>query len=855
MTSAGAGQVASRRQKGEQRLDLVKSLLGLVLVFSLVAGPVLAQPAVQEKLTSAADVDKLQGDLAAIEKSLDRQHIADAELQELRKQIDPIATAARDAADALAPRLALIQARLDQLGPKPDEKAQASAAPPEAPAVAAERVDQQKAFSETEDLVKRAGLVALKAEQAGASITARRRALFAKSLFEQVASITSPRLWTDVWREVPRHAQAVAAAFREWLDGVNGRLDGWRLPAFWSSLGLIIAVTFGVPWLSRRVLSRDPTQAAPSRLQKCLGAWWVALSFVVPALAAVALIRLDTWFFELSYSQLTPFWAAAAIGVLRIALIAGLIRGLLAPSRPNWRLLDRTDPEATRTFGLAVTIVSVISVTRLLEALNDIVGVSLAFSVATRVLHAVTVAGILCVGLWRLTGRVSDQSCLGPPVTRQRDWFSLFHLAAWPVTLAILVAVLIGYVTFANFLVDQLVFIGVTLCVLFMSTTLLEEGIGAVVAPANPFGNRLRTSLGLGQSGFVLLGVVVSGIVRLALYALAVLLVVAPWGLQSSDVSFDVAAAFFGFKVGDISISPVSIVVAIGIFTLIYALGRSALGWLDKSLLPHTGLDVGLRNSIRTSLGYLSFVTAATLALGYLGLGFDKLALVAGGLSVGIGLGLQSIVNNFVSGLVLLWERAVRVGDWIVVGSDQGFVRRINVRATEIETFDRSQVVIPNSSLITGVVKNLVRNDRTGRIVIPISVAGSADPEQVRAALFAIAKAHELVLKFPAPQILFTSMSASALSFELLAFVTDVESATRVRSDLHFEIFKQFKAEGFFVAPGPDPTKVEITGLDDFAARLGPRIELATEPVQRVPPRRRPEAAEAGASAGRTEDA
>ena len=125
----------------------------------------------------------------------------------------------------------------------------------------------------------------------------------------------------------------------------------------------------------------------------------------------------------------------------------------------------------------------------------------------------------------------------------------------------------------------------------------------------------------------------------------------------------------------------------------------------------------------------------------------DKLAIVAGALSVGIGFGLQSIINNFVSGLILLWERAVRVGDWIIVGGDQGFVRRINIRSTEIETIDRAQVIIPNSSLITGVVKNLVRNDRTGRIVIPVTVAGAADPEKVREVLFAAAKGNDRVLK------------------------------------------------------------------------------------------------------------
>ena len=259
--------------------------------------------------------------------------------------------------------------------------------------------------------------------------------------------------------------------------------------------------------------------------------------------------------------------------------------------------------------------------------------------------------------------------------------------------------------------------------------------------------------------------------------------------------------AFFGFKVGDVDISPASIVIAIGHFRPHLGGGACAAALARGKPSAATGLDAALGNSITTSLGYVGFILAAGLALGYLGLSFDKLAIVAGALSVGIGFGLQSIINNFVSGLILLWERAVRVGDWIIVGGDQGFVRRINIRSTEIETVDRAQVIIPNSSLITGVVKNLVRNDRTGRIVIPVTVAGAADPEKVREVLFAAAKGNDRVLNIPTPQIFFTGMSGSALTFELAAFIADIETMARVRSDLHFEIFKQIKAHDSSTRP------------------------------------------------------
>jgi small-conductance mechanosensitive channel len=435
---------------------------------------------------------------------------------------------------------------------------------------------------------------------------------------------------------------------------------------------------------------------------------------------------------------------------------------------------------------------------------------------------------MLGIELWRFGGGASADDCLGPEVAKQRDWFDLLRVATWAVTFAIAGSVLTGYAAFGSFLTDQLFWAGAVACVLFMAIVLVEEAIGAGVTPTTRLGRRLVTSIGVHRNSLELVGVLASGVIRLAFFVVAAVLVVAPWGLQSSDVSIDFGAAFFGFKVGDVTISPFSIIIAIGIFALAFAAFHAVLQWMDSKLLPRMNFDLGLRNSIRTSLGYVGFLIAAGLALSYLGLNFEKLAIVAGALSVGIGFGLQSIVNNFVSGLILLWERAVRVGDWIVVGGDQGFVRRINVRATEIETFDRAQVIIPNSSLVSGVVTNLVRNDRTGRIAIPLAVAGSADPDKVREVLIAIAKANQLVLTIPAPQILFTGMSASALNFELRVFVGDVETSVRVKSDLNFEIFRRFKEEKFFDAPAPDATKVEIVSFENLGSLATPFDEVST---------------------------
>jgi small-conductance mechanosensitive channel len=292
-----------------------------------------------------------------------------------------------------------------------------------------------------------------------------------------------------------------------------------------------------------------------------------------------------------------------------------------------------------------------------------------------------------------------------------------------------------------------------------------------------------------------------------------------------------VRAAFFGFKVGDVTISLSAIIIALLLFGLGFGATRVVQRWLDSTFLPATELDAGLRNSIRTAFGYCGVFVAAAIAFSYLGLSLDRIAIVAGALSVGIGFGLQSIVNNFVSGLILLWERPIRVGDLVVVGDGEGYVRRINVRATEIETFDRSTVVVPNSNLISGVVRNRVRSDRTGRVVVTVPVPRASDPDQVAEIMRACALAHREVMSEPAPKVLFKKMGESTIEFDLVCFVDEVDAAARVSSDLYFAIYRALRSEGI-IQPPPQST-IAVQGLEDVSGSLkgiASAIELHAAP-------------------------
>jgi small-conductance mechanosensitive channel len=341
------------------------------------------------------------------------------------------------------------------------------------------------------------------------------------------------------------------------------------------------------------------------------------------------------------------------------------------------------------------------------------------------------------------------------------------------------------------------------------------------MSPDARISHALAVSIGIEHQSLSLVSVLLSGIANAVFFVLAILLILAPWGVQSADVPSGLRAAYFGLQVGGISLSLSGVATALIIFGLCYGATRAIQRWLDSRLLPQTHLDIGLRNSIKTSLGYLGFIIALLLALSYLGLNFERLAIVAGALSVGIGFGLQTIVNNFLSGLILLWERVIRVGDWIVIGDEQGLVRRINVRATEIETFDRALVIVPNANFVTGVVKNWVRTGRGGRLNIPLALGLGADPEKIRDTMLTSANAHELVVADPAPQVFFTNITLTSLNFELFAFVADVSTISRVKSDLYFDLVKRLKAAGIDIAPAAAPPPiVTITGLEALEPHL-----------------------------------
>jgi potassium-dependent mechanosensitive channel len=832
-------------------------------------------------------LDRARATLDEVEKALTRTDASDGELRLLRERVEPLPLELQIVIDHLAPRLQAIDARLQELGsPAPDAKPDVSAPAPPAPAPApappavkpapaqppakaapvkpdakassaasqgatppvekqvdpaaassvtavvnAEWTEQRKLYDDIDATLKRARSLQIEARQMLVAIIARQRALFAKTLFLRSRSLFAPTLWKEALADAPRMSAAAAVFFEERATNFANRVNGAHKAEL---LGVVVLILLSVPLLmafARRVATRAQGIAAPAKLKKAVAAAWAALATSAAPLAAMMALASALESFDVADAMLGPVLTRLFEGVGRVAVAFGVARAVLAPAAPRWRLVDPGDPLAGQLTRLAVAVVATMAGVRLLEQIEETAQAALSIAILTRGLGALLCAALVVATLRRFPrGRVGDANA-------GRDWLSLTRLLGFAAAATVVVACALGYVTFANFFIVQSCWTLVVAGVLLIVLTLLRAAIDRFLAPTGRFGLVASTVLGVERQSLRPLAALLSGALTLTCFGIAALLVLAPFGVESGDFLTDLQSSFLAVKIADVTISPSTAFVALALFAITLAAAHGLRRWLDGTLLPLTRLDMGLRNSIGASVGYAGFILAVSVAMAHLGIGFEKLAIVAGALSVGIGFGLQSIVNNFVSGLILLWERAIRVGDWVVLGDEQGYVKRINVRSTEIETFDRATMIVPNSNLVTGVVKNWLRGDKVGRIKIPLAPHSGVDPEQIRDILLAAARAQDGVLRIPAPQVMFLGMEAAQFRFELWCYLEDVEQSTRVRSDLHFDLYKRLGDAGIKIAAPPPPTPatvVQFEGFEKFAVeqRLLEADEVAKQGVK-----------------------
>ncbi|MCC2096280.1 MAG: mechanosensitive ion channel family protein, partial [Hyphomicrobiales bacterium] len=757
---------------------------------------------------------KAETDIEVIANAAKRKDVTDEQLQKLRERLAPLQIELLALIERLTADSAAAKARLDQLGAKPKE-----GAPAESADVAEQRAKLREGFDQVDALLKRAKVTLVRSQQLDGEITNRRRALLQNVLLKQSRSALHPLFWYRVVRAAPDTVRLLHQRFSAWIESSRAKLNvsGWSpFVTFLAGLALLYIVLWN---LARRILPRRET-GKPGEFEKVRSAIWVAaVVFLVPSLIFFLLVE-GLRYFGLIGATIGALEESLSQVVERVSLTAGIARGVLAPTKPDWRLINIETARAKRLSKLAVQVMCIVTGMRVFEVLTNMAAAPLELTQAVVIVGCTAVALTIALTLYG-TAHVAAQldAELGPVIEQQPGYLGLWRLAIWSAVFIILGAGILGYFNVAVFTVDQIVRVTAIFITAFLVVRLVATALAEGLRQGSFAGAMVSSTFGLHQRSLEQIVIVLSGAFKLFVMTAAAVALLAPLGVETVSIASTLNALVFGYDIGGVRISLSSVAIALGLLIAGYLAARAFQGWLEQSYLPSTTLDSGLQNSISTSARYIGIIAAIAFSLGYLGLNFEKLAFVAGALSLGIGFGLQAIVSNFVSGLILLWERSIKVGDWVVVGSDEGYVRRINVRSTEIETFDRQMVIVPNSNLISGVVKNWVKYNTTGRVTVPVGVSYDTDPELVRSILLEIANTHDLVMEQPPPMVNFADFGDSSLNFELRCYISNIDSALSVRSYMRFEIFRRFKEAGIEI---PFPQRdINFRDFDKMSRLLG----------------------------------
>ena len=770
------------RRSGMIRFLILAAIYTIVVT---VPGSVLAQSNGNESVPQ--QIDSIDRAVSLIDRLSNSETADDQTLASARVKLDGLSHDLQKVGIVLSKRLGEVSARLEQLAPAASDDSSAEPA-----AVSEER---KTLGDEKAELIVLTG----KIDQTMSSIAVAVERIAAKRRADFTAALL---LRTPI--DLALFRQAAEAAQNE-FSGLRSLVTGWlrfvfetRATVFALSTAAAFVLALFLFVAIRRLFSsllyRDPTIEAPSYFAKIIIAFWSA---ILPSMVFAAFLAVTYGLYSY-FGILSP--KISLIAKTLFFMLAGifffynLVQGILTPNHSNWRLLDVSDAVAKKLSLLTVTMATVYAIDAFLATLNEILAAPLPLTIFKSLITSLLIGAVI-LAIASVRKVVADDV----RVEKETAWPIWISLPLLLVGLSVIAAALLGYIGLARFAAQQIVVTGASLVTIYIGI-LAGRQIGSEgLLAQSQFGRWLQDRLSLQTHTIEQLSIV-AGLLFIGFVILAGLpLILLQWGSQPDDIFLWAGRIFSGFQIGAVRISLSGLLFGFFVFAAGLIVTRLVQKWISTSVLPRSKLDSGVRDSIKTGVGYTGIALAALIAVTSAGIDLSNLAIVAGALSIGIGFGLQNVVSNFVSGLILLVERPIKVGDWVEAGGTSGFVKKISVRATEIETFQKQSMILPNSELINSVVGNWTHKYRGGRVDIPVGVAYGSDVREVEAILYRLATEQDFILKYPEPFVFFKGFGDSSLDFELRFYLSDITASPKVSSQIRFAMIDAFQASGIVI--------------------------------------------------------
>ena len=777
-----------------KRFDDVRMLRWRAIAFLLLA--LVTLRGFGQEPDSAKFFDTAQQQIADIRKQLGAD-VDEIKLGDFRDLATSIVTSADALAADRAPKLDALDARIAELGPAP-----ANGGPVEAADIAAQRAALGKQRTDLDAEIKRAKLISVDAQQLIGEIAEERRSNFQARLSQRTPSPLAPTFWKSViGSSVGDRARLTALLSGVVYAVADGFAPDNRVFAIIGVAVGLVLIVFGRLWAERALIRLTADRVPQGRLRRSALALAVVIAATVfTGLGAQAIVTGLDWHGAFSGAE-EQLAHSLVLAVFFGSFVAGLGGALLSPGRPSWRLPQIEDETAVALGPFPWLFGTAIALSIMLRRINNVAGASLAATVAASFVSAVVYGALVVWALLRIrqgrrnaaAERKPDDAPPTPSV-----WSNLIIAALWLAALTALVAASIGFIAFAQFIAALIVRCLIVGGAFYLLVHVIEDLCFTLVSIRQHW---MRETLGMQTRTLDQVAVVLSGAFRVVAFLFALSLVFAGFGsgrAELSNLSAQIGSS--ALQIGEFAITPDAVFGAIAVFLTGLVAVRALKRWLRDRYLPTTGLDPAMRGSVTTLLGYVGGIVVFAFALSELGLSVERIAWVASALSVGIGFGLQAVVQNFVSGLILLVERPVKVGDWVALGDIEGDIRRINVRATEIQMGDRSTMIVPNSELITKTVRNVTLANSQGRVRVRLPMPLDTDADAVIAAMTTAFTSNSAILENPALSVTLEGIENSALIFVGVAFIDDPRQAGAIRSDILLDVLGRLRDAGIRMA-------------------------------------------------------
>lgn len=684
----------------------------------------------------------------------------------------------------------------------------------EVPAIAKERAKYEAEAGKFKYQLAQNALVLAKIEEINTLILKNRNQELINDILTKQSSIFQPdqfvKALVSFWTFI-RELLASPLSWYQKLSSEQQKLAHQQFGILGLVLGIASVLAVFLASFIKKHFGYDLENHAPSYMLKFKAAIWIFIARGLLPAAIIAAFRLWLNAFELmNESEFSVLLKSAAAYLFYFMILRAAILTLFAPKMPEWRLFN-IDPTkvktASRTLIFASAVIMAVSfVQNLAYAMNYGPDIIYSLQILANGIKAFIVAWAALKLMYNVN-RISDEDFANGNIQK------LSTSAQAALLIVVLMAAgftasLFGYIRLSSFIIDRFIVSATVVGGLYVLNNLLQMIYHLAVR------QRFWTSTFRINPRSLIKSEVWFGIILLPLtYLFGLLVMLAVWGVSVDILLARTKSFLTGFNIGEVHISLTSLFLGLVSFWIAMLLVKMLKNSIQNGGLSKLDFDDAMKNSILSGIGFFGFIFSVVLGIAVAGGSFKSLALMAGALSFGAGLGLQNIVSNLVAGITILFERPIKLGDWVIINGYEGIVKRISMRSTTLEVWNKSDVIIPNSSIISGSVVNKTLDNRMGRIEIPVGVDYSSDISLVKETLLSIANNDEDILKMPAPSLAFKDFADSSLNFQLNCYTANVFNSSTISFRIRENIINEFRAKGINI---PYPQRV-VRSLEEAA--------------------------------------